>query len=61
MNLMLPDISRCILEADVTFLVSGKHSSEDKDTVAQSDSDKGDVTDTNFTQYTDSTGVLICP
>jgi hypothetical protein len=36
-------------------LVSDKHSSKDKDIAAQSDSDTGDVTDTNFTQCTDNT------
>jgi len=39
----------------VLNLVSDKHSSEDKDIAAQSNRDTDDVTDTKFTQCTDST------
>ena len=39
----------------VLNLVSDKHSSEDKDIASQSDRDTDDVTDTKFTQCTDST------
>ena len=38
----------------VLNLDSDKHSSEDKDIAAQSDRDTDDVTDTKFTQCTDS-------
>jgi len=43
------DIMELVLNLD-----SDKHSSEDKDIAAQSDRDTDDVTDTKFTQCTDS-------
>jgi hypothetical protein len=43
-NLTDQDITKLILESD-----SDTHSMEDKDTIAQSDSDTGDTTDTCHT------------
>jgi hypothetical protein len=47
------------LQADITKLIleshSDAHSSENEDVSAQSDSDTGDTTDTDFTQRTDNT------
>jgi len=42
----------------VLELDSDTHSSEDEDISVQSDSDTGDITDTNFMQWTDNTN---CP
>jgi len=44
------DITKLILESD-----SDPHSLEDKDTIAQSDSDTSDTTDTYVTQWNDNT------
>jgi len=52
-NLTDHDITELVLKLD-----SDTHSSEADDISAQSDSDTGDTTDTNFMQWTDTTN---CP
>jgi len=49
-NFIDQDITELILESD-----SDTHSFEDEDISAKRNSDTGDATDTNFTQWTDST------